>query len=352
MDRIREVINELRKEIYKYPNVVGVSLTPKKKIVKGKQTDIDCVRIYVSRKVPEDKLRKDEVIPKEVNGVKTDVVQIGKLRFIHVSYTSRYRPVPAGVSVSRADENARGTLGWFIIDEDLNIYAISCNHVFAKFNQGKPGDAIVQPGLLDGGDPRLDIVFTLVDFVEIREDVENKVDIAWAKPVDKAIYYVGIIEHSSPVGVEDPKLDETVWKVGATTGYTEARVIDESAEIQLEHEGKTYKFVDVAIAQGFNTFAQPGDSGAPVLNRLNMFKGILFAGNEDGKVGAFCKTSNIISEISNKMGKNVYVFTYNTYPPYKAITKTVIKPYITYTLSDVLMFLIGFFSALSAIFKR
>ena len=70
--------------IDKLPNVVGWSNKIQKKIIRGIISDIDCIRIYVSKKLPREMLRRDELIPEEVDGIKTDVVEVGRLRKLDV----------------------------------------------------------------------------------------------------------------------------------------------------------------------------------------------------------------------------------------------------------------------------
>jgi len=67
------------KQIRDLPNVCGYSRRLKPKIVGDKETEERSVRIYVERKIPEKYLFKRHVIPKEVGGVKTDVIEVGKL---------------------------------------------------------------------------------------------------------------------------------------------------------------------------------------------------------------------------------------------------------------------------------
>lgn len=77
MAKISEVIEKREPEIYKYPNVVGLGASYRMKA--GKPTDELCLVVYVAKKVDEDQLSKNEIIPKEIDGVKTDVVETGRI---------------------------------------------------------------------------------------------------------------------------------------------------------------------------------------------------------------------------------------------------------------------------------
>ena len=74
-------INEVRERneeaILDLPNVVGVAVGYKVKA--GKPTKELCLIIYVQKKVPENELPEKDIIPKEIEGIKTDVVEIGRI---------------------------------------------------------------------------------------------------------------------------------------------------------------------------------------------------------------------------------------------------------------------------------
>ena len=309
-------------DIWRYPNVVGYSNTIKKKIVRGREIDVPCIRIYVKKKLPREALRKDELIPEELDGVKTDVVEIGEIRAFQ--YVSRYRPAPCGVSTSRADEVAAGTIGWWVIDEDGNPYMISNNHVWAKENDGKCGDPILQPGRYDGGDPSKDVIAKLYDFIPIDFSGENRVDLAVAEPISIKDVYMSIMGVGGVTGKKDPVVGEDAIKIGRTTGLTKGCVSDESATLSVGYSKGYAKFTDVFIVEGFD-ICEPGDSGSPVLSSDGDFLGLLFAGSDDYSRLIACKGSNIETELTNKIGKKIWVLVANSYPPFKVevITKVV-----------------------------
>ncbi|HDP69659.1 MAG TPA: hypothetical protein ENN38_02485 [Actinobacteria bacterium] len=60
----------------RYSHVVGVGIG-KKKI---ETTFIRCINIYVTKKLPEEKLSKDEIIPKKIEGVPTCVIEVGEIK--------------------------------------------------------------------------------------------------------------------------------------------------------------------------------------------------------------------------------------------------------------------------------
>jgi hypothetical protein len=62
-------------ELLRYPNVVAVGEGIQTK--GGKPTGQPCIVVFVVRKIPQDQLAEDEILPEEVEGVPVDVVEAG-----------------------------------------------------------------------------------------------------------------------------------------------------------------------------------------------------------------------------------------------------------------------------------
>ena len=75
IQRIKERYEE---ELLLNPNVVGVGIGTK--IIKGVSTQRQCIKIYVRKKMSRSKLKKNELIPQKLNGIETDVEEIGSLK--------------------------------------------------------------------------------------------------------------------------------------------------------------------------------------------------------------------------------------------------------------------------------
>ena len=156
----RRVVDKVR-QVLSLPNVVGYSRSLKKKIVKGRVTDVDCIRIYVSRKVPEKELKPFHVIPREIEGIPTDVVEIGEVKALKADKTGKFRPVIFGISIGNYAITA-GTNGWLFKDRKGRVFFGSNAHVFADSPVNRPEEVsvkdIVQPGRYDGGRVPEDVV--------------------------------------------------------------------------------------------------------------------------------------------------------------------------------------------------
>ena len=126
------------RDILKFPNVVGYGI--------GKKNGDGPVGItvLVEKKLPPQALAHRETIPTEIQGAKTDVIEVG--RIVAYNHKARYRPCPAGVSIGHYQVTA-GTFG--VVVKDLKTdrrLILSNNHVLANSNDAAVGDPILQPG--------------------------------------------------------------------------------------------------------------------------------------------------------------------------------------------------------------
>ncbi|MEM1548721.1 MAG: hypothetical protein QXM02_06870 [Thermoproteota archaeon] len=132
-------------------NVIGYSMKLQKKIVSGRETDTLCIRIYVEEKLPAEALRAEDVIPREVEGIPTDVVEIGRVKALSLDKTSIFRPLIFGVSVGHYDITA-GTLG-IPVEKDGETLLASNAHVLTPDPSKHPREIverrICQPGPYD-----------------------------------------------------------------------------------------------------------------------------------------------------------------------------------------------------------
>jgi len=148
-------------------NVVGVAVGYKTK--HGEYGDEPSVVVLVQQKMPLSALSADDVIPSEVDGVRTDVYEIGHVVAQQANHRDRFRPViPAGVSMGHYQITA-GTFGSVVRDRTSGErFLLSNNHVFANSNDAQVGDAILQPSPLDGGLDPSDVVARLERFIPLR----------------------------------------------------------------------------------------------------------------------------------------------------------------------------------------
>lgn len=193
------------------------------------------------------------------------------------------RPAPGGISVGHLNVTA-GTLGTVVYDEVSGApYGLSNNHVLANENLGQIGDAIVQPGFLDGGRAPNDQIGTLARFIPIRFEWEgplavNTVDAALLKPLDPTsltpyVLQVGYLRTT----IFKPNRGARVCKSGRTTGLTCARVLSSGADLNVDYRRGEAKMIEQILTERMSS---GGDSGSIVFDPVTrQIVGLLFAGN-------------------------------------------------------------------------
>jgi hypothetical protein len=293
--RFKDVKVKNREKLLSLPNVNGVGVGPK--MVRGEPTTEAAVRVYVTKKVPGERLKKEEKIPGKIGGVITDVVQIGEVHFL--SHTGRQRPARGGDSVGdcRPTYTSAGTLGGLFIDNtDGKQVILSNTHVLAGFDDetidyAAVGDLEVQPGTYDWGDCTDDVIATLKRWVQYKvTPAWNKVDCAIAEVINPAdvtndIYVIGPPSGHRALGPADVGVT-VVQKNGRTTEYTQGTVIDlsyDTSSMTTVH-GHSIRFEDQILVApiGGVPVSDHGDSGSLVLDMDNKVVGLLFAGSSLG----------------------------------------------------------------------
>jgi hypothetical protein len=280
------------------------------KIRDGEQTDELSLIVSVTHKVHPSALSAEDMVPPQLDGVRTDVMELGVLR-AHQTPTDRWRPVvPPGVSVGHYQISA-GTFGCLVRRGD-EVFMLSNNHVLADINRAERGDPILQPGPADGGGMG-DQVAALDDFVPLDFGEEepdcplagtlaealnwlakalgsshrlqavrstpgmNLVDAALARPISPDILGKEILYIGTPKGAATATLGTRVKKTGRTTGFTTGSITQIDATVRIDYYGPTALFEGQLIA---SPMSQPGDSGSAVLDNDDNVVGLLFAGSD------------------------------------------------------------------------
>jgi hypothetical protein len=273
-------------------NVVGVGIGDK--VTHNQLVGEVCVKLYVRRKHLDSEIPPGERLPTTVEGISTDVEEVGLIRALQLDCSlqrrSRLRPAPCGVSVGHLNITA-GTIGALARDsgrqDNGRRYILSNNHVLANSNNATPGDAIFQPGPLDGGSAP-DRIADLARFVPIKFGVgENTVDCAAAELQDSHVLS-DVCSIGSIRGTVRPERNMIVLKHGRTTGLTRGVITDVDADIRVDYEEAGIAlFIDTVIIRGVpptTPFSDGGDSGSTILNTRSRVCALLFAGSDTADV--------------------------------------------------------------------
>ncbi len=308
-------------EMMALDNVIGVGKGHKR--IDGKPTEEEGIIVLVKEKLPMQSIRPQHVIPKNIDGVVTDVVEVGEIRLLN-GRTANKRPAQPGMSIGHYRISA-GTFGAVVKDRRTGTrFILSNNHVLANSsdatdNRAKIGDIILQPGAYDGGITNKDVIGRLERFIPMvrtttksqcsvallvqnlfnvilkitkpdyqmvflhtNSNAGNLVDCALAKPEKDDMISSEILDIGKVKGITDAKVGMKVRKSGRTSGVSSSEVVatDVSLSVDLGDAGSAL-FIDQIIT---SNMSKPGDSGSLVLDDNNNAIGLLFAGSDKATV--------------------------------------------------------------------
>ncbi len=333
MEKVRCTLEKHKNKLLAMKNVVGVGIGFKESVAVSTGSPKLGMVVLVSRKQPEAELETRHVVPKELDGVFTDVIEVGDLRLLN--RTDRGVPAQPGVSIGHYKISA-GTFGAVVHDRQTGEPLIlSNNHVLAngtngQDNRAKLGDPILLPGPHDGGTLDQDVFGRLYRFKPVQKlysqsscvraaaaefwvnalcqvvapaykvqllrqaDSGNLVDAALAKPVKPQAINPQILEIGEVRGVAEAEVGMPVIKSGRTTGVTKGSVQAVHVTVQVEMgDGEQAVFQDQVIA---TPMSQGGDSGALVLDEKRKAVGLLFAGSN--KTTVFNRIQQVMDQLA------------------------------------------------------
>ncbi|MBE3582600.1 MAG: hypothetical protein IMX01_00620 [Limnochordaceae bacterium] len=310
-------------------NVVGSGVGLK--LTQGQPTSQVAVLVFVRKKEPLGNLAHSERVESHIDGMPTDVVEVGDVRLLEFSGKDhpvtpqgpssgdptrlrKVRPAPPGVSLGHYLVTA-GTFG-AVVERQGVRYILSNNHVLANASNGRDGrarrgDAILQPGTYDGGVTGADTIARLVEFAPLlsvndpvslspllrglqrilaafglrlasNEVPVNTVDAALAAPVNPDDISPEILGIGRVTGVARPNLGERVFKSGRSSGVTSGRLLGLDVRMEVGYGEQSAEFEHQFL---FSRLSEPGDSGALIVNERREAVALLFAGSDKATLG-------------------------------------------------------------------
>jgi len=312
-------------------NIVGAGQGHK--YVRGKNTGEEVLTILVKKKYHESKLRRNTIIPRAINALPTDVIEVGNIRLLNERMSFK-RPAHPGMSLGHYKISA-GTFGGVVKDKKTGkLLLLSNNHVLANISNGLDdrasiGDPIIQPGIYDGGNIENNTLAHLWKFIPIHHEIEssrckiakafevlfnkcihylyphyqirvvreteklNLVDCAVAVPKNTSDISSEILEFGLVSGVKEATLGLPIKKSGRTTGVTYSTIIATKVTFKVSMSDQGYAiFTDQVLA---GPMGMPGDSGSLILTEDNYAVGLLFAGSEQATI--FNKIEHVLEKL-------------------------------------------------------
>jgi hypothetical protein len=262
------------------------------KYVDGRRTEELAIRVHVIKKIARSKLRKTQLIPSEIDGVTTDVIQGYYVPHVAVAHRisahfkadeNYYDPLKGGVSIGpcRVINGFvyAGTLGAIVVDRITRGRMILSNfHVMCVDNNWQVGDTITQPSWIDTGSCPTDIV-AMLD----RAVLDGPLDAAVATENSRSAL-PQIVDIGGITGTTQATLGMLARKRGRTTGLTYGFVDGVGASVILDYGNGigsvvlTNQISVFADQSKSVVFSDHGDSGSLVITPPGKAFGLLFAG--------------------------------------------------------------------------
>ena len=323
----REEISRVKQEhegtLLKLPNVTGVYTDYK--TTGGRRTDRLSIVVTVRTKkdVP-----KSQAIPKEINGIPTDVVEEEIVPMVGVLLdeiapavdAASYATLQGGISIgpcrsvhldppevtTSGDYVFVGTLGCIVQDNATNQPMMLSNfHVMCINDAWAVGNTMTQPSRVDGGSCPSGVVGTLAR-AQLTSAVDCAVSNVSGRPTDCSIVEIGDIN-----GTATATTGLAVRKRGRTTGLTHGTVMATDYTTSVDYGdglGVVTLHDQIRIVNDpaeSAQFGNKGDSGSVVVNASNEVVGLYFAGNGTGTVGVANPIAAVLTALDVSMCTNI-----------------------------------------------
>lgn len=273
-EHVRHVKAMHERDLLRLPHVHGVFTG--EKITNGKPTGQTAIVVVVDHKQD---MPPQATIPRDIDGVPTDVIEEPPAVAGSLPDNARYDPLLGGINVGECrDTGWIGTLGGVVRDlASGGAMALSNYHIFAVDASWTVGTGIVQPAVNSGGVCGPDTIGTLQRAVR-----DGTVDAAVATITDRAAL-PQIAEVGEVAGPGTPAVGMAVRKRGRTTGLTYGTIAatDYTGSVSYAADGVSVLFTNqlriVPDTAKNATFFDHGDSGSLVLDDRNRVVGLAFA---------------------------------------------------------------------------
>ena len=293
-DNLPKVHAEVERELKKIPGVIAVDIGFKQ--TGGRLTDTLSFIVYVAEKKNEKDLHPEHIIPREMHGVRTDVVKIAKSGRATATLpdNTKYRPIKGGIQIGNGVKDSSGfthfgTIGCFATrDSDSSIVGLSNLHVM--FAAGAHGEIGAEHNGSKMGQPEYwescyccdcDLIGNIIS--GIRDGVIDAAictlngDVAKANEIEE----IGNVAGSAPtvnVGgiITSVRIGDPVKKRGRTTGLKTGTV--QSINYALDVDGTPFAGqLHITPDNPGERFFDRGDSGSALVNSSNQVVGLMFA---------------------------------------------------------------------------
>lgn len=304
LDELIAIKHRVEQEYLGRPGVTGIDVGYKE--VDGVRTDQIAIRVHVEQK--KSKVPAAERVPKEIEGVVTDVLERRyELQVVSAPLdvglqavdTNHYPTLQGGISMgpSRAVGGYifADTLGAVVVDNTNNQHAALANfHVACVDSTWAVGNRMVHPSRIDTGAVPGDEFGGILRAVLSSHVDGAVVSIDSGRANSAAVAEIGTVK-----GTKAATLGMAVRKRGRTTGLTYGSVDGLSLSVNIDYgTGIGVKQLTDQISIAADTsknalFSNHGDSGSVIIDGTGYVVGLLFAGTVANPIASVLTELNV-----------------------------------------------------------
>jgi len=292
-EEIKKIKEVAEKELLKMPGVTGVAIGQKEK--NGVKTGEVSILVYVEKKKQENEIPANQVIPPEIDGIKTDVIETGRM-IIHA-----YK----GGTVLQSDhQSGEGTLGGFAFTTEATPRAVlvTNQHVVMSGTSTTPLSGEVGPLICSICSPCCSKVIGNVLRIVLNASLDGSVALLKSgTQILPEVEDAGVI--SGKHNITQAESDSGTFAVkiysrvqGKVVNGTIQSITASGAVNQ--HNGQLHRnYANQISISSTSAFSVPGDSGSVLLDNSNRVVGLIFGGNEAGTTSLACPIDQVESQL-------------------------------------------------------
>lgn len=320
---IRPVKEAVEAALLEKTNVIGVDIAEKE--TNGEKTGELSIVVFVDAKKPLSRVPKKDQVPKEIDGIQTDVQELvielqtqSEMRMVEAGASpfidgAQYATLEGGISMgplravhldppdvpASGDYTFVGTLGALVKDRATGAtMALTNFHVACVNNTWSVGDRMVQQSLNDGGSAAGQ--FGSLTRAVLSDQVDGAVvTLDAGKAWNASVRGVGDV-----AGSQAAVAGMNVQKRGRTTEHTFGQVVSTDFTVSVDYGSdvgpRTFHHqIRIVPDTARNArFSNRGDSGSVILTDDRRVVGLLYAGSRDGSMTFANPIASVLDELS------------------------------------------------------
>ncbi|HYT74090.1 MAG TPA: hypothetical protein VEL79_05020, partial [Vicinamibacterales bacterium] len=302
LDDYRKIKQRAARRLLRVPGINAVGLGGR--IVGGRPTGDVAIKVFVTRKRPASEVPPDELVPASIEGVPTDVVELGRVRRAtgvpgvtrpsgKLADFKEYSPLRGGISVATEGKQGFATLGCLLVDpnDSSGVYALTNHHVVTVDGKLSLSRQVAHPSTTNSTFDEASSIGIVAAGIDDGIRDAAIVRLATGGEWLPLIEEIGWVRGTHDVTLDEMRTEQyQVRKRGTKTGLTGGVVVGYDVETAVEGSITKGNLIirpnaDPADPEEVTFFSFEGDSGSAVVNEANEVVGLFYATDHDEAAG-------------------------------------------------------------------